>query len=146
MNQEMKNILYTLGRICLSFIFIFYSINSFSNWDSTLQVLINTLTDILNKSSLPCELYKFFSILLNDASLICIGGIILTGVGGCLVLLGLKTRIGAILLIIFLISKIILHAFWYYDSLQEDPQMMLFLTNLGLLGGLLILIPSPNYK
>jgi putative oxidoreductase len=63
-------------------------------------------------------------------------------VGGLLVALGLWTRLGALLLVAFLVPvTLMMHAFW---SL-EDPQMrgmqyLNFMKNLSMLGGALLLL------
>ncbi len=54
--------------------------------------------------------------------------------GGLMVLLGFKTRIGATLLIIFLIPVTII----FHSNLGDKMQMIMFLKNLSILGGLLM--------
>jgi putative oxidoreductase len=66
---------------------------------------------------------------------------ILALVGGLSVLLGLRTRIGAWLLVVFLVPvTLMMHAFWTVsDPAAHQLQMVMFLKNLGLLGGALLL-------
>ena len=65
---------------------------------------------------------------------------IFAGLGGLFVLLGIKVRLGAILLILFLIPvTVIMHAFWMYDGSMREMQMMTFLKNISMIGGLFIL-------
>lgn len=72
--------------------------------------------------------------------------VILTGImillGGFSITLGYKTKIGAILLVTFLIpTTFIMHPFWAFDDpMQFQFQMISFLKNLGLLGGALFLL------
>lgn len=61
--------------------------------------------------------------------------------GGLSVILGYKVKIGALLLILFLIPvTFIMHAFWSIeDPMQSQMQMVMFLKNLSMLGGALII-------
>ena len=60
-------------------------------------------------------------------------------VGGLLVLLGLRARVGAWLLIVFLIPvTLTMHRFWTFpDPMQHQLQLVHFLKNVSLLGGAL---------
>jgi putative oxidoreductase len=67
--------------------------------------------------------------------------------GGLLLLLGYKTRLGALLLFLFLIPvTLTFHNWWTYPPAEQKVQMLFFLHNLTLLGGLLLVItfgPGP---
>ena len=104
-----------VGRAFLSAIFLRAGINNLLNFSSTQQMIAGR--------GLPLP------------ALLLIGNILFCLVGGIFVLLGYKTRIGAILLILFLIpTTLIFHNFWANPS-----ELTAFLQNLGLIGGLLIL-------
>src|SRR6185312_17270235 len=61
-------------------------------------------------------------------------------VGGLSVLLGYKTRYGAILLILFLVPvTFMMHAFWKADPNMADIQQIMFMKNLAMIGGALFL-------
>jgi putative oxidoreductase len=64
-----------------------------------------------------------------------LGGIILLLAGGLSILLGYKVRVGAKLLILFLIPATLLFHLNFADQMQQIQ----FLKNLGLMGGLLLL-------
>jgi putative oxidoreductase len=67
--------------------------------------------------------------------------IILELVGGLLVLLGWYTRLGGILLALFIVGVTFsIHHFWTYTSAQEQNQLVNFLKNIALFGGCLYLI------
>ena len=58
-------------------------------------------------------------------------------IGGLSVLLGVKARWGALLLIAFLIPvTLIFHDFWQYEGAEQQMQMIQFMKNLSILGGL----------
>lgn len=100
------------GRICLSILFIHAGIGKFLNYDSTAQFMAS-------------KGFTFVPFFLISAALVEI-------IGGLSVLLGLKTRWGATLLILFLIpTTVIFHAFW-----NQPDQMNKFLANLAIFGGL----------
>ncbi len=62
-------------------------------------------------------------------------------VGGLAVLLGMKEKFGATLLVLFLIpSTIIMHQFWFIDGPGREVQLAHFLKNLAIFGGLLMII------
>ena len=61
--------------------------------------------------------------------------------GGLSVLTGFKTKLGAILLIIFLVPvTLVFHNFWAVPPEQMVMQKIQFLKNLSIIGGLALLI------
>jgi len=66
---------------------------------------------------------------------------ILAAVGGLSVMLGYRARLGAWLLVVFLIPvTVMLHNFWAVsDPAMRAMQMAMFMKNLGLLGGALLI-------
>jgi len=66
---------------------------------------------------------------------------ILAALGGLSILLGYKTRIGAWLIVAFLVPvTFMMHAFWKEtDPMQQQMQMGNFMKNLSLMGGALII-------
>lgn len=70
-----------------------------------------------------------------------LGMAILFEVGaGMLVLGGLKARIGALALVLYLIPvTLIFHNFWSYTGEQRTVQMEQFMKNLSIMGGLLLI-------
>jgi putative oxidoreductase len=67
--------------------------------------------------------------------------------GGLMVLFGWQARLGALLLILFLLGVTpTLHAFWAMPAEQFDMQLIQFEKNLGLIGGLMFIMaygPGP---
>jgi uncharacterized membrane protein YphA (DoxX/SURF4 family) len=136
----MKKVFLMLGRVCLSLIFITAVANQILTWDATVQYFTNTVCDWLNQPNLPPQVTKGFNLLLSNISLALVVSAIFSGLGGLLVLLGVKVRFGVTLLILFLIPvTVIMHAFWLYDGATRDLQMIMFLKNISMLGGCFIL-------
>lgn len=134
-----------LGRIALSLLFICVVANQILNWDITQHSFDANLSNWIVYPGLPDHVQKIFNFLLSYSSLALLLGTIFMGLGGLLVLLGIKVRLGAILLILALIpATVIMHAFWLYDGSQREMQMEMFLKNISILGGLFILASCSN--
>ncbi len=107
-----------LGRILLSAIFLLSGFNKIGSWDSTAAYMAT--------HGMP--LVSFFLL----------GAIFLELVGGTMVLIGYYTKLGALLLLLFLLpATFIFHAFWAVPEAMVKLQMIMFLKNLAIMGGLL---------
>lgn len=104
------------GRVFLALIFIYGAIGNITDFTSTQEGM--------TEMGLP-----FPSVLL-------IGNIIFQLIGAISLILGFKVQWGAIILIIFLVpTTVVFHDFW-----NDPDESIAFLKNLGLIGGLLLLI------
>jgi len=62
-------------------------------------------------------------------------------VGAVSLVIGLLTRIGSVGLILFMIpTTVIFHGFWNYEGAERVPQMINFMKNLAIIGGLAIAV------
>lgn len=104
------------ARICLCLIFLKAGISHITGF--------NGLVETLNSQGLPL------------ASLLAAGTVFFQLLGSVSLLLGYKTNIGAILLIIFLIPATLL----FHNPLADPNEINDFLKNIGLIGGLLMVI------
>jgi putative oxidoreductase len=60
--------------------------------------------------------------------------------GGLSLLLGFQIRIGAALLIIFIVpATIMMHDFWNLDGMERVIEMTMFMKDMAIFGGLLLL-------
>ncbi len=117
----MKDIVDLIGRILLSFIFIYEAIDSILYFNKTKQTMID-----YGLSFQP--------------DLLLIGAIILLLVGGTLLLIGYRIGFGAILLMLYWIPvTFIVHSFWNDIEPERRLQAILFMKNIAILGGLLFL-------
>ena len=115
--KTIPKILAVGGRLLLSAIFISSGYNKITGWEQT--------GDFMAAKGLP-----MVPILLG-------GAILFEIVGGLSVVVGFKARIGAALLIVFLIpTTVIFHDFWAYEAQQQQNQLINFMKNLAILGGL----------
>ncbi len=118
----MRDITDLMGRIFLSAIFIFEAIDSTLYFGKTQQIMTQ------------------HGLTWNQDMLL-YGAIFLLYLGGILVLLGYRSTLGAILLLIYWAPvTFIVHDFW--NSPQEDLRLesILFMKNMAIIGGLLMLV------
>lgn len=143
----MKAVFGLLGRVCLSLIFVSSAFSKVINWEGNYQYLMAGLTHWLDYAAQMPDLYRFVDFFLPLAPVLLIIGTIFEGLGGLLILLGLKPRAGAVLLILFTIpTTLLFHAFWIIKGPDHDIQMIMFLKNLSILGGLFLVLAGGGKK
>lgn len=105
------------GRLLLAAIFIMSGFGKFADWAGTAGYMASK-----NLPAIPVLL-----VIAACAEIL----------GGLSVLLGWKARWGALALILFLIpTTFIFHNFWAYQGMERQTQMINFMKNLSILGGL----------
>lgn len=130
-----------LGRFCISIIFIAAAIKNILNWDASNQLVATNLNDWLTYSISMPWLHDFLQSLVPMVGNLLILATSLELVGGLCVLLGLGVRFGAFLLFIYLIpTTLVMHHFWFVQQPDRDLQTLLFMKNVGILGGILLLL------
>jgi len=129
------------GRLCFSAIFIMAGINKIFNWDASEQYLVNQMLDVLAKSYHHGWAQTLFDQVLPMAPTLLVVGTIAELLGGLLVLLGIQVRLGAFILCLFLIpTTFLFHNFWNLQGAEQQTQMIMFMKNLSIFGGGLILL------
>lgn len=110
-----------LGRIFIGVLFLAAAFGKITNWSSTVEYVA------AHKLMLPEVVLGF--------------GTLLEILGGLSLILGLKVRWGAFFLILVLVpATLIFHAFWNFSGDESQEAMQHFLSNLGLIGGLLVVV------
>lgn len=72
-----------------------------------------------------------------------VGAIAFLIAGSLSIVVGYKTRIGASLLLIFLVlATYFFHDFWNFEGAEVQPQLIQFMKNLSLMGTMLFLIAN----
>ena len=126
MNQLTTTVLNVLGRISLATIFLMSAIGKkIPDFSGTVEYM--------TAHGVPMP------------SLMLVGAIAFLLVGGLSVVVGYQARIGAGLLIVFLIlATYFFHNFWSYapDSQEFQLQMIQFMKNLGLGGAMLMIVAN----
>lgn len=110
-----------IGRILLSLIFVMSSANKIMNFTATAEEMTS--------EGVPAS------------SFVLIIAIAMELAGGLMVLLGWKGRVGATVLLLFLIPvTFVYHDFWTYEGQERQMQMINFMKNLSIMGGLTFLL------
>ena len=106
------------ARVLLCAIFLMSGFGKISDWQGT--------TGYMAAKGMPA------------VSLFLAGAILLELGGGLSLLLGFRARAGAAALTLFLIpATLIFHNFWAFEGMDQRLQMINFLKNLAILGGLI---------
>ncbi len=133
--NPLQLIILFLGRMCLSTIFILSALNILVDWQGNQTLVTNALSD-MHQSPQISSVLDFAS---SHLTLVLVLGTMFQLVGGVFVFLGIRVRFGALLLILFLIPYTILfYPFWLTP--HDHVQKVMFLKNMSILGGLLILL------
>lgn len=125
----MKNVIDLIGRIFLSFIFIYDGLDSILYFRKTKEVMTS------------------YGITFQQDILL-IGSIILLMLGGTLLLIGYRSSFGAVLLLLYYIPvTLIVHSFWNDpDEMERRLEAIMFMKNLAIIGGLLMVYVNGSGK
>lgn len=122
MNQTLTQYAAPLGRFLLAFVFLASAFNKITDFSGT--------TGYMAASGMTVATSFFLA-----------GAIVFLVVGGLSLLLGFQARIGALLLIVFLIpTTLIFHGFWKFEGDAAQMQMIQFMKNCSILGGLFMVV------
>jgi len=118
----MRDVTDLVGRILLSAIFFFEAIDSAIYFDKTRESMTH------------------HGLTWNQDMLL-YGAILFLLLGGTMVLLGYRSSLGAILLLMYWIPvTFIVHDFWAYPEEQVRLHKILFMKDMAIIGGLLMLL------
>lgn len=130
-----------IGRVFLAIIFLLAGVNKILDWGATEENLSMMLSNWINYTSHIEMVSKAFEFLLPWSSALLGIAAFLEIFGGLLVFFGLADKAGAVLLLIFLIpTTIIFHHFWFLEGSKHDLELIMFLKNTAIIGGLFILL------
>ncbi len=136
-----------LGRLLLSGIFLISAIQEMLDWASTEQYFLMSMTRWMNNfhsnefmSALLSNIFPWMPWLLLIA-------VVFKLVGSVLLILGLNVRLGALFLILFLVpTTLVVHSFWSLPVQESPLEMVLFMKNISILGGLLVVLAVGSGK
>ncbi len=110
-----------VGRILLALIFLLSGIGKITGWEGTAGYMA--------------------SVGMPMVTLFLIGAIVLEIGGGLSLITGFKARWGALALIVFTIpATVLFHNFWAMEGADAFTNQIMFMKNLGLIGGLLMVM------
>src|SRR5579884_2807157 len=124
MTQALRGPLTVLGRLMLSAIFLLAAVgNDIPNFEKT--------TGMMAGAGVPAP------------SLLLAGAVVFLIAGSVSVILGCRARVGAALLLVFLIlATYYFHPFWRLEGQERQAQMLHFMTNLSMAGAMVLLIAN----
>ncbi|MBS0649229.1 MAG: DoxX family protein [Verrucomicrobia bacterium] len=116
-----QDLVLLIARIFLSSFFLWEGGSQVWHWKSSVEYL--------KSKKMPSSLIP--------------AAVILQLVGGLSVLLGYQARVGTVLLIVFIIPAAIkMYDFWKASDLEKTSQKTLFMKDVAILGGLLLLLAT----
>jgi len=119
--MNMRDIAVPLGRVLLALIFIMSGYGNITGWPGVVGAV--------EAKGLPIPMLFGAGAILAELG------------GGLLVALGFKARLGALMLIIFtVVTTIVFHNFWAYEGPDRQMQIINFMKNLSMTGGLLLIL------
>jgi putative oxidoreductase len=128
------NAAYTLGRIFLALLFVVAGVQKLMDISEITKLLTDTNVPI------PEQIVPYLQGIPKYQAL----GYLVAGVellGGLMVLVGLKARWGALLLVVFTaLTVVLVHHFWDMTGVAFKTNMTEALKNLSIIGGLLLVV------
>ncbi|HUD02259.1 MAG TPA: DoxX family protein [Rhabdochlamydiaceae bacterium] len=116
-----ENILILIARICIGSSFLWAGAAKVFHWKSS--------AEYMRSKQMPTSLLP--------------AAVLLQIVGGLSVLLGFEARIGTLLLIVFVIPTAVkMHDFWNLQDPDKETQKIMFMKDVMVLGGLLLLLAT----
>lgn len=128
-----------LGRALLSLVFIVAAFHKIFHWQETEQYLHMVLLDERSWGSLFFQ--GGIDWVLSHLFLVLAVGVCAELVGGLLLFFGFGVRLGSLLLLLVCASAtVVFHHFWDMQEPQKELEMVHFMKNLSIMGGLLFVL------
>jgi putative oxidoreductase len=135
------NLIGFFGRLCLVIIFIISAIYKFSDLATAESYLANGMCNLLGYTQGMDWLQGYIDYFLPMSYNLVLAAAIVEALCSLLILFGIQARLGAGVLALYLIPlTFIFHHFWYLDGDEKMMQMVMFLKNLAIFGGLLLVL------
>lgn len=124
-NTKQQSRLQLIARLLLSSIFVFSLFSKILSWEGTIQ--------FMSAKGIPLP------------SILILGAIATEFLGAIALITGCRMKEASILLVVYLIpTTLIFHNFWAMEGQQFQMQLLNFLKNLSIMGGLLLLASMPG--
>ena len=133
MTGYIQGVVALAARVLLSLIFLSAGVHHLFDWGAIVQSMAD------KGLGFESVFGRLSGVFVNGLH---VGAVAFLVVGGLSVLLGIRARLGAVLLILFLIPvTLTFHDFWHYEAgMERTMQMTDFMKNAGLAGGLLMVL------
>jgi len=142
-----------LGRICIGIIFLVAGAYALFDWQGTEHLLMQKLCDWMTLTMGDPFWQPLLERMINASSILLTGAVVCVFVGALMLCLGVTVRLGAfLLLLVLIVATCLMHPFWTQTYPEKQLQMALCARNLGVVGGLLVLLaygkgkPVKGYK
>ncbi len=128
-----------LARFLISVVFLAAALDKIFHWHEAERALSNTLCEWQGYLGSNEGLQSCFAAVTPWSPLILIFSTFFELIGGLLILLGVREKWGAGLIMAILIpTTILMYPFWFIEGVERELQTVFFLKNLGILGGLIL--------
>jgi putative oxidoreductase len=128
-----------LARLFISLVFLVAGFDKLLSWHETENGLMDSLAEWQNYATFSETIQSMLTFLVPWSSVLLLIGVLFELIGAIMLLIGFRERFGAVLLILFIIPATLLyHSFWFFEGPARELQMTMFLKNLAILGGLII--------
>jgi putative oxidoreductase len=119
----LESLLMLIGRICITTFFFWAIVRRMKHWHETVT--------FMKSKNIP-QVSLVLPIIMG-----------LKALGAVLVLMGIYTRVGALLLVIISVPSMIrFHDFWSYRGLEQTHEQTLFMKDMAIIGGLLFILAA----
>lgn len=136
-----------LARFCISLVFLAGAVNKILHWHETERSLMSALCEWQSNIGFSDELHDCLSAMIPIAPLLLVVATLFELLGALAVLVGVKEKLGASLLILFLIpATILMHPFWFVEGALREQMIAHCLKNIAILGGLLMILLQGTEK
>lgn len=136
-----RAVIATLARVALSATFLGSGWYKILYWKEAEKLFLNLLGDWQTHTVSSEGLQAFFGAAVVWAPVILMVATFVEILGALLLLFGIREKLGAFLLVVILVpATILMQHFWFVEGSERDVQIALFLRDIAILGGLLIVI------
>lgn len=123
----------------MSLVFFISGFEILFNWGDSEKALMDAMSEWQNFAAFSETIQETLTVLVPWSSLLLLVGVLFNLLGATMVLTAYRAKIGAWLLILFMIpTTLLFHSFWFFEGPMREIQLTMFLKNLAILGGLIL--------
>lgn len=134
-----------IGRALLSLIFISMGVATLFNWDMAETEISMALSNWEIYASGNNQILTVTTIMGESIMICLIVAVVLQIVGGVSLFFGIQVRWGAFFLLCYLVpAAVLFNHFWFFEGEAMATSLVLFLKDVSIIGGLLIILAFGN--
>ncbi len=128
-----------IARVFLSSVFLLSGLSRLMKWHEAEESVVSAFCDWQAMSGFSQTMQEIFAFLISWAPLLLLFGTLFEILGALMLFFGWKERMSSLFLLIFLIlTTFLFHPFWMFEGVAYEMQSALFLKNLAISGGLIL--------